>query len=299
MNRNAATITASGYTLADIPDIPLKPGASIVTETTVAAAENAVTVSLNALGEPTLASLGLGGSTPSGLVQQALETMHIVSGLPWWGTIALTTVIIRFLLTPLVISAQKNSAVFVNSMGEIQALQQKINEARQMKNTLAFAEHSQDLAKLMMEKGYNPLKNILVPFAQMPIFISFYFGIRGMVNVPIESLHQGGAAWFTDLTMADPFYVLPVITCGTLWLTLRSATENAPMSVDAAQNLTMKYMRAMPIFMFPFIMSFPSALVVYWASSNICSLIQVSVEQVFGSCGSWTSRFARIYHSNN
>lgn len=212
-------------------------------------------------------------------MQTALESIHIFTGLPWWGTIAVTTVVIRILLTPLVVSAQKNSTVFVNSMGEIQAIQEKLNEARQTKNVLAFAEHSQEMTKLMQDKGYNPIKNLLVPLAQMPIFLSFYFGLRGMANAPVESFHTGGIAWFTDLTIADPYYILPVITCGTLWLTLRQATANAPMSLDTSRNLSIKALKVLPIFMFPFIISFPSALVMYWASSNICSLIQVRLER--------------------
>lgn len=42
---------------------------------------------LNALGEPTLASLGLANWTPSGLVQMALEALHVSADLPWWGAI--------------------------------------------------------------------------------------------------------------------------------------------------------------------------------------------------------------------
>ena len=43
---------------------------------------------LNALGEPSLASLGLGGWTPPGLFQQFFEMLHVSAGLPWWGAIA-------------------------------------------------------------------------------------------------------------------------------------------------------------------------------------------------------------------
>ena len=42
---------------------------------------------LNALGEPTLQSVGLGGWTPPGLVQQALDVLHVSLGLPWWAAI--------------------------------------------------------------------------------------------------------------------------------------------------------------------------------------------------------------------
>lgn len=43
---------------------------------------------LNALGEPTLESLGLGGYSPVGLVQHAFEMLHIYLGLDWWAAIA-------------------------------------------------------------------------------------------------------------------------------------------------------------------------------------------------------------------
>lgn len=43
----------------------------------------------NALGEPTLQSLGLGGWSPIGIIQQLLDMVHVSCGLPWWATIAL------------------------------------------------------------------------------------------------------------------------------------------------------------------------------------------------------------------
>lgn len=46
-----------------------------------------ITGGLNALGEPTLQSMGLGSFMPSGLIQQGLELLHAGLGLPWWGSI--------------------------------------------------------------------------------------------------------------------------------------------------------------------------------------------------------------------
>lgn len=40
-------------------------------------------------GEPTLASMGLGGWGPVGIVQQCLEFLHIGWDIPWWGAIAI------------------------------------------------------------------------------------------------------------------------------------------------------------------------------------------------------------------
>jgi YidC/Oxa1 family membrane protein insertase len=57
-------------------------------------------------------------------------------------------------------------------------------------------------------------------YFQMPIFISFFVGLRRMANAPVDSFHTGGMMWFTDLTVCDPYYILPVITSVTLWATV-------------------------------------------------------------------------------
>lgn len=44
---------------------------------------------VNALGEPTFASLGLGGWTPVGLVQNCFEYLHVTLGVPWWTAIVI------------------------------------------------------------------------------------------------------------------------------------------------------------------------------------------------------------------
>jgi membrane protein insertase Oxa1/YidC/SpoIIIJ len=54
----------------------------------------------------------------------------------------------------------------------------------------------------------------------MPFFISFFLGIRGLANYPLESMMYGGTLWFPDLTVADPYYILPVFTAITMFVTM-------------------------------------------------------------------------------
>lgn len=54
----------------------------------------------------------------------------------------------------------------------------------------------------------------------MPVFVSVFMGLRGMANVPLDSLKTGGLFWFTDLTLADQYYLLPIVTSATLWATI-------------------------------------------------------------------------------
>jgi YidC/Oxa1 family membrane protein insertase len=46
--------------------------------------------------------------------------------------------------------------------------------------------------------------------------MSIFFALRGMASAPVDSLRVGGLAWFQDLTVPDPTYILPVLTCATL-----------------------------------------------------------------------------------
>lgn len=229
---------------------------------------------LNALGEPTFASLGLGGWSPVGLVQTSLEYLHASLGIPWWGAIVIGTIVIRVCMFPLVVVAQRNAARMNNYLPQLQVLQLKMTEARKAGNQLEVARYSQEMMGFMKDKQLNPFKNMIVPLAQMPVFISFFMGLRQMANVPVDSLRDGGLFWFLDLTVPDQYFALPIITSVTLWATIEVGTDSAKLS---AQNMqTMKYvLRALPLFILPFTVNFPGAILCYWLSSNFISLIQV------------------------
>lgn len=255
-------------TIVDLTSIPNAPVAPPVVEPVQEAL-------VNALGEPTFSSIGLGGWSPVGIVQNCMEFLHVGCDIPWWGTIAIGTIFVRTVIFPLVIIAQRNAAKMNNNMPQMQVLQLKMTEARQTGNALESARYSQELMQFMKEKDFNPLRNMFVPLAQAPLFVSFFMGLRRMANTPVESLKEGGLWWFTDLTIADPTYLLPLITSATLYLTIEIGTDSARLS---AQNMhLMKYfLRALPICIFPFMMNFPSAILCYWACSNFLSLAQVS-----------------------
>ncbi|XP_061392027.1 mitochondrial inner membrane protein OXA1L-like [Musca vetustissima] len=262
----------AGKTIVNLADIPAAP----------AVPENVGELAgpvLNALGEPSFASIGLGGWSPVGLVQNCMEFLHVTWDLPWWGAIAIGTVVVRTIIFPLVIMAQRNAAKMNNNMPQMQLLQMKMTEARQSGNAIDSARYAQEMMAFMKEKELNPLKNLLVPLAQAPLFISFFMGLRGMANAPVESMREGGLFWFTDLTIADPTFMLPVITSLTLLLTVEIGTDSARLS---AQNMgMMKYvLRALPLAIFPFTMNFPAAILTYWACSNFISLGQVAILKI-------------------
>uniref|UniRef100_A0A336KDV5 CSON008117 protein n=1 Tax=Culicoides sonorensis TaxID=179676 RepID=A0A336KDV5_CULSO len=262
---------ASTVSLKDLPPIPDAPPIPLVQESTSAA--ETVINQIAANGEPTFASIGLGGWSPVGIVQQIMEFFHVTLDIPWWGAIAIGTVIVRTLLFPLVILAQRNAAIMHNNMPQMQVLQAKMTEARQMGNQIDSARYAQELMLFMKEKNLSPFKNMIVPLAQAPLFISFFMGLRQMANTPVQSMTHGGLFWFTDLTMPDQFYLLPIITSFTMLATIELGTDSARLS---SQNMqTMRYvLRALPFCILPFTVNFPAAILTYWTCSNFISLAQ-------------------------
>ncbi|CAL4114082.1 unnamed protein product [Meganyctiphanes norvegica] len=230
-------------------------------------------VELTSWGEPTLQSMGLASWWPSGWMQSGLENIHCGLDLPWWGTIALATVCIRCLLFPLVIKAQKNGAKMANHMPQMQILQMKITEARNSGNQMEAARISHELANFYKEKDISIGKTVMVPLAQAPIFMSMFFGLRGMANLPVESMKTGGMYWFTDLTVADPYFALPIITSLSLLASIELGVDGTKLGPQSA-NVKL-FLRALPIIMLPFTYSFPTAVLCYWVTTNTFSLVQV------------------------
>ena len=61
----------------------------------------------------------------------------------------------------------------------------------------------------MAKHQCNPFGAVLMPFLQMPVFMTMFFALRQMGDY-FPSMANGGTMWFTDLTVADSTYALPI-----------------------------------------------------------------------------------------
>ena len=118
-------------------------------------------------------------------------------------------------------------------------------------------------------------RNLKVPLIQLPFVITIFVSLRQMANLPIPSFRDAGLFWFTDISAADPFYILPITTSVLFWLSLELGSEGVASSALAGGKG--KWMaRIIPCAMFPFMMMFPSSLCWYWMSSTAFGLAQVN-----------------------
>ncbi|XP_076983340.1 mitochondrial inner membrane protein OXA1L isoform X1 [Tamandua tetradactyla] len=252
------------------PIIPATPSPTAVTE--VVPGEIADVI--QAAAEPTFTELGLGSYTPVGLIQNFLEFMHVDLGLPWWGAIAACTVLARCLIFPLIVKGQREAAKIHNHLPEIQKFSTRIREAKLAGDQAEFYRASSEMTLYQKKHDVKLFRPLILPLTQAPIFISFFIALREMANLPVPSLQTGGLWWFQDLTVSDPIYVLPLVVTATMWCVLELGAETGMQSSDL--QWMRNVIRVMPLVVLPITIHFPSAVFMYWLSSNLFSLGQVA-----------------------
>src|SRR5690554_1717301 len=174
------------------------------------AAQNAETIGQVAMKYGDLKAMGLVNFSPIGGLETILEAVHVSTGLPWWATIAVTTVMIRTALVPFIVKLQGNTARLHNVKPQLERLTENMKLAKETNDSAALARFSAQTQELFKKNDCNPIKSLMLPLLQAPIMISFYLALRDMANLPVPQFREGGIGWFTDLTVADPTYILPV-----------------------------------------------------------------------------------------
>ena len=193
------------------------------------------------------------------LISGVLEFFH-AWGAPWWLSVVLLTVLVRGALFPLTVRQVKN-------MRAVQDLRPAMDEIR--------ARHKEDprrqqeaMAELYRERKVNPLAGFVPLLIQVPIFIVMYRVIR-VHEETFPGFASGGLLWFADLTVADPYFVLPVLSASLMmasgWISARNVAPRQRRMV-----------LLMPVAFTAFIARFPAGLFVYWITSNAFTLAQHS-----------------------
>ena len=155
-----------------------------------------------------LKALGLGGYSPSGLLQQLLDAVQYYTDLPWWATIIAVTCGIRLAIAPLIVYVQGNSIRLSNIQPQMQDMIKDMEYAKSTGNQQEMQSAAMKVRKLLSDNNCSPFKSLLLPLVQMPVFLSFYFALDRLAKAPLPALTTGGVAWFPDLTVADPYLSL-------------------------------------------------------------------------------------------
>ena len=114
-------------------------------------------------------SIGLGGHSPAGLLQNVLESVHLHTGLPWWGSIAVCTILLRFALFPLVVLLQKNAIRMNNIRPKLEKIQDRIRAHQEAGESDLVSMETMNLLKLYQENQCSPFRMAMGPLIQVGV----------------------------------------------------------------------------------------------------------------------------------
>ncbi|WP_028241491.1 membrane protein insertase YidC [Stutzerimonas azotifigens] len=183
-----------------------------------------------------------------------LEHIHALLG-NWGWSIIVLTVLIKLAFFPLSAASYRSMARMRAVSPKMQALKEQYGDDRQ--------KMSQAMMELYKKEKINPLGGCLPILVQMPVFLALYW-------VLLESVEMRQAPWMfwiTDLSVKDPFFILPIIMGATMFIQqLLNPTPPDPMQA--------RVMKLMPIIFTFFFLWFPAGLVLYWVVNNCLSIAQ-------------------------
>jgi YidC/Oxa1 family membrane protein insertase len=182
--------------------------------------------------------------------------MHGTLGLGYGLVIVAFGILMRLLLWPL------NSKAY-RSMASMQAIQPQIT-ALQARYKDDPARLQQETLVIYRENKVNPLSGcwpMLIPY---PLLVAVYFVLASTIEVRGVPF-----LWLTDLSRADPFYIVPLVMAGSMYVLSKIGQMGMPPNPQAKM---MMYM--MPVMMLVLFARFASGLNLYYAVQNIASLPQ-------------------------
>jgi YidC/Oxa1 family membrane protein insertase len=183
-----------------------------------------------------------------------LNKIHSVIG-NWGVAIMGVTFCIKLLFFPLSQASFKSMAKMRKVQPLLKELQERYADDRPRFNN--------EMMGLYKKEKVNPLGGCLPILVQIPVFMALYW----VLSETIEFRQAPFMLWIQDLSIQDPFYILPII----MGISMKIQQSLNPAPIDPIQA---KVMKMFPIVFTVFFLFFPAGLVLYWVINNTLSIIQ-------------------------
>lgn len=174
--------------------------------------------------------------------------------IPNYGlVIIIFSVLMKVIFYPLSVRATKSAMKMQELQPKIAKLKERYKDDKQRFNV--------ETMKLYKEYKINPLGGCLPLVIQMPLFYALYV----VFTTSIELRGAKFIGYLSDLSQADPYYILPIVMAVTMFFQMKFSMK------DPKQKMLVY---VFPIFFFFLFKSFPAGLVLYWTMYNLLSIIE-------------------------
>jgi YidC/Oxa1 family membrane protein insertase len=190
----------------------------------------------------------------SGIIFWMMQHIYNIIG-NWGWSIVIVTLIIKLMFYHLSAKSYRSMNGMKKLQPQLALLKERYGDDKQ--------KFTQATLELYKKEKVNPMSGCLPILVQIPVFIGLYW-------VLIESVQLRQAPfifWIHDLSMKDPYYVLPVLMGLSMFLQQR-------LNPPPPDPMQAKIMMLMPIVFTALFMNFPAGLMLYWFVNNTLSFLQ-------------------------
>jgi YidC/Oxa1 family membrane protein insertase len=170
------------------------------------------------------------GYGPTAMIEWTLEHMHIVGGLPWWGAIAATAILMRVMTFPLYLKSADQAARGAALVSLTKPLTEKMSAAQKAGDQTGVMQAWTEMGAIRKRAGLSYVSQFTPMIVQSVLGFCSFKLMRGMANLPVPGLKEGGFGWITDLTISDGYLLLPAIMAGAMHMMFRYGGETGQSS---------------------------------------------------------------------
>ncbi|KIW12049.1 hypothetical protein PV08_09323 [Exophiala spinifera] len=212
------------------------------------------------------------GWGPTSILEFCLEHLHITAGLTWTTSIIALAFLIRgAVFLPAVNAADQGSRLKMVQPATME-LRERMQEALRNNNRTVAMEAQQQLREIHKEAGVSMWKAFLPVILQMPLQFCAFRLLRDAAAVPVPAFESEKFLWITDISVADPMYLLPL---GTAVLTYFNMTASSKQQANPPPLFKLFQTFAPPL-SFIFLSFQSSAVQVFFLVNGFFSQIQIS-----------------------
>ena len=161
---------------------------------------------------------------PSHLVMYAVEQIHNFAEIPYWEAIMITTLMLRLLLVPAAIALVRDVTTLKILRPDVRRIKESFAGVSAADDPTVRFKYLAKIQELFKAHKLNPLKTAFLSVLQFPIFLYFFFGLKSMGNY-FPEYTSGGALWFTDLSVPDPYFLLPALNAFSFLLMVEVSSD--------------------------------------------------------------------------
>jgi len=159
-----------------------------------------------------LKALGLDyGWGPTAIMEFVMEHVHVLSGTPWWASIILTALLVRAAMFRSFMAASDTSARMAVLKPMMDPLTAKMKKCSEASDTEGMLKVKAELSQINKRAGIHYWK-LAAPLLQVFTGYGTWKLLRGMSDLPLPGLEHGGIFWISNLTIPDPYLIIPILT---------------------------------------------------------------------------------------